>query len=43
LRHGQGTDFFSNGDIYIGQYENGKPQGYGQYKWANGNTYIGDF
>ena len=29
LRHGNGTDFFSNGDVYIGQYQYGKPEGYG--------------
>jgi len=41
LRHGNGTDFFSNGDIYVGQYHFGKPEGFGQYKWENGSNYTG--
>lgn len=43
MRHGSGTDFFANGDVYIGQYQDGKPSGHGQYKWKNGNTYNGEF
>jgi len=29
--------------MYIGQYQYGRPEGYGQYKWSNGNTYQGMF
>lgn len=29
LRHGNGSDFFHNGDMYVGQYVNGKPEGFG--------------
>jgi len=24
LKHGNGTDTFSNGDVYVGQYKHGK-------------------
>eukprot|EP00826_Nyctotherus_ovalis_P018425 TRINITY_DN15519_c0_g3_i4.p1 TRINITY_DN15519_c0_g3~~TRINITY_DN15519_c0_g3_i4.p1 ORF type:complete len:447 (+),score=58.34 TRINITY_DN15519_c0_g3_i4:403-1743(+) len=51
LKHGNGTDIFANGDVYIGQYRlgnikhnsKGKPCGYGQYMWRNGSTYTGQF
>ena len=43
LRHGNGSDFFDNGDQYVGQYVNGKPEGFGQYKWVNGSNYTGTF
>lgn len=29
LKHGQGTDIFANGDIYTGEYKDGKPDGKG--------------
>ena len=29
LRHGNGSDFFTNGDIFVGQYLKGKPEGFG--------------
>ena len=34
---------FPNGDFYKGYYVQGKPQGKGQYHWANGATYVGEF
>lgn len=43
MKHGNGTDIFSNGDIYIGHYKDGKPDGYGQYIWSNGSSYVGYF
>ena len=43
LKHGTGTDLFSNEDSYTGEYVNGKPQGKGQYSWTNGAIYVGDF
>ena len=36
MKHGQGKETFANGDIYIGNYNEGKPEGYGEYIWANG-------
>lgn len=26
LKHGEGTEKFANGDIYVGNYVNGKPE-----------------
>jgi hypothetical protein len=43
VKHGTGTDLFVNGDSYTGDYSHGKPDGKGQYTWANGATYIGLF
>lgn len=33
-RHGKGKATLPNGDIYEGEYENGKRHGYGIYKYA---------
>jgi len=33
LKHGLGTERFHNGDVYIGNYAHGKPEGYGEYYW----------
>jgi hypothetical protein len=43
MKHGKGSDFFSNGDKYTGAYKNGKPEGYGVYTWENGSYYEGYF
>ena len=43
LKHGQGTDTFITGDIYNGEYKDGKPHGKGEYSWKNGSYYIGEF
>ena len=43
LKHGTGTDIFVNGDVYSGEYVNGKPEGKGQYTWQNGASYVGEF
>ena len=43
MKHGQGTDMFANGDVYTGQYSEGKPHGFGQYKWKNTSIYVGQF
>jgi hypothetical protein len=29
--------------MFTGSYEDGKPNGKGSYKWANGANYFGDF
>jgi hypothetical protein len=29
LKHGFGKEYFANGDTYVGNYQNGKPDGYG--------------
>jgi len=41
LKNGHGKEVFSNGDRYIGNYLNGKPENYGEYYWSNGNSYQG--
>jgi len=43
MKHGKGSDFFSNGDTYSGMYVNGKPNGHGLYTWANRSYYDGEF
>ena len=43
MKHGKGSDLFSNGDVFVGNYKNGKFDGYGQYIWAEGSIYDGDF
>ncbi len=41
--HGQGTLYFSKGDIYVGEWENHYRQGKGEISFANGNHYEGNF
>ena len=41
--HKKGTDTFSNGDTYTGEYVDGKPHGKGEYIWSTGQNYVGDF
>ena len=41
---GQGQlENYETGDIYEGQFENGKINGKGIFKWKNGEIYEGDF
>ena len=39
MKHGKGEEIFSNGDRYIGQYKEGKPDGEGKYIWADESYY----
>lgn len=41
MKNGQGKEVFTNGDIYTGNYKDGKPDGYGEYTWKNGTIYKG--
>lgn len=34
---------YANGDIYIGEFYNGKRHGYGVYYWANGDIWYGRY
>lgn len=43
LKHGHGTEKFANGDVFMGNYENGKPNGFGEYHWKNESSYKGFF
>ena len=34
---------YANGDIYRGEFRNGKLHGVGKYTWKSGHTYVGDW
>ncbi len=40
---GAGIYLWENGDMYVGQWVNGKRTGYGRYDWADLSRYIGEF
>ena len=40
---GQGELLLAQGELYIGNFVNGFPCGYGTRKWANGDVYKGNF
>ena len=42
-RNGEGTYYFSDGQIYKGELNNGKIEGFGICKWPDGKVYVGDF
>jgi len=41
LCHGKGFLLYKHGDMYKGEYENGKRNGMGTYFFHNGNIYVG--
>jgi 1-phosphatidylinositol-4-phosphate 5-kinase len=41
LKHGWGKEFLPNGDVFVGMYREGMPNGKGTYKWQNGSQYEG--
>lgn len=43
LKHGQGEERFIDRDSYKGEYQNGRFDGFGTYKWSNGAVYEGSF
>lgn len=43
LRHGHGTGYYSNGNIYEGEWVKDKKHGKGKYTFYNGDIYIGEF
>ncbi len=46
LRHGKGKNTFPNGDVYEGDYVNGKKHGNGIYRWnkeVGGALYKGNY
>jgi len=43
LKHGQGTNIFANGDSYIGEFKEGKPDGKGTFTSNDGSVYIGEY
>jgi hypothetical protein len=38
-----GSNTFTNGDKYVGEYKDDKIDGQGTYTFANGNKYVGEF
>jgi len=42
-RNNDQTIHYENGDVYIGNLENGKKEGYGTYKSTSGTYYEGNF
>ena len=40
---GQGLILISNGDKYVGEWENGQNHGQGTYSYASGNQYCGEW
>ncbi len=42
-KHGKGTYTWKNGDVYVGDWNNGVRQGKGTYTWADGDKYVGSF
>ncbi len=38
---GEGTMYYSYGDIYEGEWKNGLKSGYGELKYADGSIYEG--
>jgi hypothetical protein len=42
-KDGFGVYYFSNGDVYRGNWVNDQRTGYGEYFWTNGNLYKGNF
>lgn len=43
-RHGMGYEKYKNGDLYIGEYSKGRPQGKGKRNWLDsGEAYEGEW
>merc|ERR1711994_956746 len=42
-KHGEGTLFYANGDIYTGTWSEETKTGQGKYFYATGGKYIGEF
>ena len=40
LAHGMGRLIHSDGDVYIGNWENGHAMGYGEYIHTDGTKYV---
>jgi len=40
---GYGLEVFPNGNYYIGDYINNRPEGEGLFKWVTGEKYKGNW
>eukprot|EP00934_Nitzschia_sp_Nitz4_P006905 Nitzschia sp. Nitz4//scaffold325_size20118//460//1276//NITZ4_008700-RA/size20118-snap-gene-0.32-mRNA-1//1//CDS//3329547893//6895//frame0 len=41
--HGRGKLKFSNGNVYDGEFVDGKMEGHGKMEWADGRWYLGEW
>lgn len=41
--HGQGTYTYTNGNVYAGEWKDGRKSGKGKQTWANGDVYDGQW
>ena len=41
--HGQGSYFYTNGNVYVGNYFNGYKHGYGIITYSSGEKFSGYF
>ena len=41
--HGKGKLSFADGTVYEGDFDKGKANGYGTFRWPNGDTYVGEW
>lgn len=41
-QNGKGTYLFANGNVYVGSFQQGKPDGFGKIKYADGVIYEGE-
>ena len=41
--NGDGTYYYNNGDIYVGEWKNGKKYGKGVFSWKSGDIYEGNW
>ena len=39
----QGTTTYPDGEKYVGDFKNDKPNGQGTYTWKNGDEYVGEW
>ena len=43
IHHGHGKYRSASGDVYDGEYKDGKRHGHGKYTWADGTVYDGEY
>jgi len=43
ILEGIGSMIWSEGDKYVGEFKDNKPNGQGTYTWSDGSKYVGEF